>query len=210
MSLAVIGAGFGRTGTLSISVALERLGYGPCYHMDNVFANAEHLARWQAVADGDPTDWERIFAGYAATVDWPGMLYYRELADAFPDAKVLLSVRPADSWWKSFSHTVKRLIESRDTTHDQHIQSVLAYAHRIIAVQTFGDAMDDKDAVIARYENHIDDVTRHIAAERLLVYQVTEGWGPLCEFLGVPEPREDFPRKNNLEEFWQHFGAGIA
>ena len=210
MSLAVIGAGFGRTGTLSISVALERLGYGPCYHMDNVFASAEHLARWQAVADGDPTDWNSIFAGHAATVDWPGMLYYRELADAFPDAKVLLSVRPADSWWESFSNTIRRLIESRDRVRDEHLRRVLTYAYRIIAVQTFGGAMDDKDAAIARYEDHIDNVRKNIAAERLLVYQVTEGWGPLCKFLGVSEPREDFPRLNNVNDFWRHFGAGVT
>jgi len=210
MSLSVIGAGFGRTGTLSISVALERLGYGPCYHMDNVFASAEHLARWQAVADGDPAEWNNIFAGYAATLDWPGMLYYRELADAFPDARVLLSVRPADTWWESFANTIKRLIESRDQAHDDHVRQVLAYAYRIIAEQTFGGAMDDKDAVIARYENHIDSVRKNIAAERLLVYQVTEGWGPLCKFLGVPEPDEDFPRLNNVNDFWRHFGAGVT
>ena len=210
MSLAVIGAGFGRTGTLSISVALERLGYGPCYHMDNVFASAEHLARWQAVADGDLAEWNNIFAGYAATLDWPGMLYYRELADAFPDARVLLSVRPADTWWESFANTIKRLIESRDQAHDDHVRQVLAYAYRIIAEQTFGGAMDDKDAVIARYENHIDSVRKNIAAERLLVYQVTEGWGPLCKFLGVPEPDEDFPRLNNVNDFWRHFGAGVT
>ena len=210
MSLAVIGAGFGRTGTLSISVALDRLGYGPCYHMDNVFASAEHLARWQAVADGDPADWSSIFAGHAATIDWPGMLYYRELADAFPDAKVLLSIRPADSWWESFSNTIRRLIESRDRVRDDHLRRVLKYAYRIIAVQTFGGAMDDKDAVIARYENHINDVRKNIAAERLLVYQVTEGWGPLCKFLAVPEPDEDFPRLNSVNDFWRHFGAGVS
>ena len=210
MSLSVIGAGFGRTGTLSISVALERLGYGPCYHMDNVFASAEHLARWQAVADGDPAEWNNIFAGYAATIDWPGMLYYRELADAYPDARVLLSIRPADSWWESFANTIKRLIESRDRARDDHVRQVLAYAYRIIAEQTFGGAMDDKDAVIARYEKHIDNVRKNIAAERLLVYQVTEGWGPLCEFLGVSEPDEDFPRLNNVNDFWRHFGAGVT
>ena len=210
MSLAVIGAGFGRTGTLSISVALDRLGYGPCYHMDNVFASAEHLARWQAVADGDPAEWNNIFAGYAATIDWPGMLYYRELADAYPDARVLLSIRPADSWWESFANTIKRLIESRDRAHDDHVRQVLAYAYRIIAEQTFGGAMDDKDAVIARYENHIDSVRKNISAERLLVYQVTEGWGPLCKFLGVPEPDENFPKLNNVKDFWRHFGAGVT
>jgi hypothetical protein len=210
MGLTVIGAGFGRTGTLSIRAALEQLGFGPCYHMDNVFASAEHLERWQALADGGPADWEGLFAGHVSTVDWPGMLYYRELADAYPNAKVILSVRPADGWWKSFSTTIRKLIESRDSASNDHTRAVLSYANQIIAGQSFGGKINDKDAVLAAYQRHNDEVMNSIAPERLLVYDVTEGWGPLCQYLEVPAPGGEFPHVNDADQFWQHFGAGVT
>ena len=210
MGLSVIGAGFGRTGTYSIKAALEQLGFGPCYHMDNVFSREDHLERWQAVANGEPPDWDALFEGHLSTVDWPGMLYYRELADAYPDAKVLLSTRPPASWWVSFSRTIRRLIGARELARDEGKRRVLSYAHQIIAQQTFGGAIDDREAVLAIYENHVDEVKKAIAPERLLVFEASEGWPPLCRFLGVPEPGEAFPHLNKETEFWQHFGAGVA
>ena len=210
MGLAVIGAGFGRTGTFSIKAALEQLGFGPCYHMDNVFSTPGHLDRWQAVANGGQADWDELFEGYASTVDWPGMLYYRQLANRYPDARVLLSVRPADVWWDSFSRTIRRLIGMRDQVPDDHLRRVLHYAQQIIAEQTFGGSLDDEHAVIDSYNRHIDEVIRNIESERLLVYDVTQGWGPMCGFLGVAEPDNAFPHCNTEEDFWRHFGAGAT
>jgi Sulfotransferase domain len=93
MALRVIGAGFGRTGTHSLKLALEQLGFAPCHHMYEVRAHPEQLAFWQAAARGELPDWDEVFAGFAAQVDWPGARFWRELAEHFPHAKVILSVR---------------------------------------------------------------------------------------------------------------------
>src|SRR5512139_2619631 len=106
MGLRIVGAGLGRTGTLSLKLALEKLLGAPCYHMLEVFAHPEHIAVWHTAAQGRPTDWPALFRGYAATVDWPGASFYRELMDAYPDAIVLLSTRDPDSWWRSASATI--------------------------------------------------------------------------------------------------------
>ena len=210
MALSVIGAGFGRTGTLSVSLALEQLGFGPCYHMDNVFRSAAELAKWQPIAAGDAPDWDQVFNGFVSTVDWPGTTYWKELASAFPGAKILLTVRPAESWWASFSQTIRKLIQKRESFDDVHKRGVLGYANKIIAEQTFGGDMDDKAAVIQVYEQRIDDVKNTVPADRLLVFDVRDGWDPLCHFLGVPVPQANFPNTNNAEDFWQHFGSGLT
>src|SRR5262245_30449351 len=106
MTLRVVGAGLGRTGTMSLKVALERLLGGPCHHMMEVFAHPEQVPYWRAAARGDMPDWNQVFAGYAAGVDWPMCAYWKEIATAFPDALVLFSVRDADGWWKSASETI--------------------------------------------------------------------------------------------------------
>ena len=100
MNLKVIGAGFGRTGTMSLKVALEELGFDPCYHMSELFENSSHADLWNAAADGERVDWEALLGGYAATVDWPGCSFYEELMEAYPDAKVLLSVRDPERWYE--------------------------------------------------------------------------------------------------------------
>ena len=93
MTLAVIGAGFGRTGTMSLKVALERLSFGPCYHMIEEMEHPEHDALWQAASDDKPVDWERLFAGYRAAVDWPVAAFWPELASHYPEAKTHLAER---------------------------------------------------------------------------------------------------------------------
>ena len=209
MSLSVIGAGFGRTGTLSIKIALEQLGLGPCYHMETLFNDSTQLATWEAAVDGQRVDWRELFAGYRSTIDWPSTHYWRELADVFPDAKILLSVRPTENWWLSFSGTIRKLLENRAAKPDEHQRSVLEMAYKMIAEQTFGGAMDDKAQVLAAYQKRINDVTQSIPNDRLLVFDVTEGWNPLCNFLGLPVPETEFPRSNDNDEFWQFFGAGV-
>ncbi len=207
MSLEVIGAGFGRTGTLSIRIALEQIGFGPCYHMDNVFTSSEALNGWRAVANGREPDWGQLFGLYRSTVDWPGTLYWRELADAYPSARVLLSTRDAESWWASFSQTICKLIQMRDSFDDVRRRSVLDFAHEIIELQTFDGRMDKKEAGIAAFEKRIKDVKAAIDPDRLLVFDVHDGWAPLCSFFGVDTPEGDFPRCNDAGEFWKHFGG---
>lgn len=210
MALSVIGAGFGRTGTKSLKLALEHLGFGPCHHMDAVFEDPSQLAVWKAAANGEAIDWHKVFAGYKAAIDWPSTHYWRELAEIFPHAKILLSVRPTDRWWASFSKTIKLLLQGRHSVPDAHIRSVLEMAYEIIAEQTFGGKMDDKSVVLSAYKRRIDEVRHSMPADRLLIFDVTEGWAPLCKFLDQPIPDIDFPRSNSRAEFWEFFGGGYS
>lgn len=205
MSLEIIGPGFGRTGTASLKIALERLGFGPCHHMHEVFANPPQVAHWQALAERRPVDWDAVFAGYRSQVDWPGAHVWRELAAHFPQARVILSVRPEESWWRSFSGTIGTLLSQLDSLPDMppHVRAMLSVGKALVEEQTFGCASTDKQGVLAAYRRRTEEVRAAIPPARLLVYDVAEGWEPLCRFLGVPVPQEPFPRTNSTEEFWQ-------
>lgn len=192
MTLKVIGAGFGRTGTLSLKLALEQLGYGPCYHMVEVFKNPEAPRLWVEAADGRP-DWARIFEGYVSTVDWPNATFYAELADHYPDARVILTEREPESWFRSTQATIFAGAPPADTRFGEMYEKVIA--------RLFDGRMHDHDHVIDVYLRHNAEVRRRIPAERLLVYEVAQGWGPLCAFLDVPEPDAPMPKVNSTEEF---------
>ncbi|MDJ0910474.1 MAG: sulfotransferase [Woeseiaceae bacterium] len=207
MALAVFGAGFGRTGTTSIKLALEQLGLGPCHHMSDVFKNEDQLSTWRDAADGKPVDWSAAFAGWRSAMDWPSTHYWRELASAWPDAKVILTVRPEARWVTSFSLTIRRLIEGRASVSNPYWRDVLAMAQKMIAEQTFDNRMHDEDVLYRKYRERADQVVGEIPAERLLVYDVADGWEPLCDFLGVDTPETDFPRTNNVQEFWDFYGS---
>lgn len=194
MTLKVIGAGYGRTGTLSLKLALERLGFGPCYHMVEVFKNPEAPGWWIDAAEGRP-DWGKIFAGYEATVDWPSATFYRELAAAYPQAKVILTERDAEAWFRSTQAT----IFPNDTPTDTE-QMFPRMVSKVIA-PLFGHRMRDRDTVIDVYRRHNATVREVIAADRLLVYEVSQGWEPLCAFLGAPVPDEPMPKVNATEDF---------
>lgn len=195
MALKVIGAGPGRTATFSMKFALEHLGFGPCYHMAEVFKGARrNIALWQDVADGKP-DWDAIFDGYHSTTDFPASSYWRELADHYPDAKVLLTVRDPDSWFDSVSETImsERMLGSL-------AGSQLERMFKGTYLKPYGDKVHDRAFMTKWYADHNQAVIDTIAPERLLVFHPKEGWGPLCEFLGVPVPPEPFPRVNSRDE----------
>ena len=204
MTLEIIGPGFGRTGTASLKRALEVLGFGPCHHMEEIFANPPDVAHWVAVAEGRPVDWDVVFAGYRSQVDWPGAHVWLALAAHYPAAKVILSVRPEEAWWKSFSATIAKLVAERaDFALPPHIATMLEAAGvQMIEAQTFGGRITDKDAAIAAYRRRTEEVKAAIPPGRLLVFDVAEGWEPLCRFLGVAVPDQPFPRVNSTEEFW--------
>lgn len=201
MGLKVIGAGFGRTGTLSLKQALEQLGFGPCHHMEDVLHNPAQLPFWQDAAAGRKVDWDAVFAGYGAMVDWPGCHFWRELAGHWPEAKVIVSVRPEDSWWKSFSATIGALLGMRDQIAVPHVRAVLAMGAAVIG-QSF-DPVTDRDAALAAYGQRTADVVTALPAGRVLVFDVAAGWAPLCAFLGVPAPDTPFPHRNSTDEFWK-------
>ncbi len=208
MTLKVIGAGFGRTGTLSLKTALEQLGFAPCHHMFEVLANPSQAAGWLAAARGEPVDWQVLLAGYHAQVDWPGCALWRELLDAFPDAKVVLSVRDLDSWYDSFRSTIVRSlteVEVPDTAPD--FQVVRQMSVETVVQRSLGGAdPTDRAAVIAAHERHIDAVRATVPAQRLLEFRVTDGWEPLCAHLGVAVPDEPFPNVNDRAMFEAFFG----
>ncbi len=202
MTVEVIGAGFGRTGTLSLKLALDRLGLGPCYHMVEVFEHADHIPLWEEAADDPGFDWRRLLAGYRSVVDWPACHFWRELAAAYPAAKVVLTARDPEAWYKSAWSTIFQLVvrptpaELPRVFHDQ-----ARMCQKIIVQRDMGGRVDDREQAIACYLRHVDEVKRTIPPARLLVWNVAEGWAPLCGFLGVPVPSEDFPRANRGEDF---------
>jgi Sulfotransferase domain len=204
MTLRVIGAGFGRTGTLSLKFALEMLGIGPCYHMVEVFKNPQHSELWSAAADGN-VDWDKLFAGYASTVDWPSVHFWRELADYYPNAKLILTKRSTASWVKSVNETIFRHLDSEPTEDNPVRAGQMRMAKKLVLERTFGGSVADPEHIGKVFEAHNEEVLRTIPAERLLVYEAREGWEPLCKFLGVPVPNVEYPRVNTTEEFQSRF-----
>jgi hypothetical protein len=198
MPLRVVGAGLGRTGTLSLKNALEHLLGEPCYHMTEVFTRADDLAFWQAAAEGEAVDWDEVFDGYAATVDWPGASFWREIAAENPDAPVLLSTRAdAATWWRSASATIFAGLQGgARPAHDPFLDMWEA-----ITRDRFTSRWREAEPAMAAYEAHNASVRAAIPSERLFEWQPGDGWEPLCSMLGVPVPDLDFPHVNSTEEF---------
>jgi hypothetical protein len=218
MSIEIIGAGFGRTGTLSVKLALEQLGISECYHMRSLFAHAGHAEAWTAMAKGDSPDWPSLFRGYRAAVDWPVAYFWRELVDYYPQAKVLLTVRDAADWYKSMTKTIFTAIDMafpegattarvpEDTDPLQVAQIICA--KEVISEATFQGRGQDRQYCIYAYEKHNAEVKRVVPADRLLVCEVKQGWTPICDFLGMPVPDEPFPNSNAAEEFHSSTSKG--
>ncbi|MCP1336281.1 sulfotransferase family protein [Futiania mangrovi] len=210
MALEVIGAGFGRTGTNSLRLALERLGFGPCHHMFEVRDNPEQLPAWEAAARGEKVDWDEAFKGYRAQVDWPGAAYWRQLAEHYPDARVILSVRAPDDWFDSVQATIGPFMTTMRGKHAHpHMNAIAEMCGRFIVQDIFDGRIDDREHAIAVFKAHTKEVRDTISPERLLVYETGSGWGPLCAFLGVPEPDNPYPMTNSSKEFQaRHGGEG--
>jgi hypothetical protein len=202
MPLQVIGAGWGRTGTLTLKTALEELGFAPCHHMHEVLAHPEQAFFWQRAATGEAVEWEEIFAAYQACVDWPSCHFYRQLAARYPDAKVILTERDERQWYESISNTILKSIAAVAASNDPARQAWFSFVTTIISDQSFANDFSEAN-MRAAYRRHNAAVRETIPADRLLVFNVAEGWPPLCRFLGVNQPVTSFPRTNSREEFWQ-------
>ena len=208
----IIGAGFGRTGTRSLKTALEELGFGPCYHMVEVFEHPEHADVWQAAWRGEPVGWEGLLGDYRAAVDWPACTFYGELMERYPDAKVLLSVRDPERWYESVRNTIYELSSFNSGLGFSRVAfavvTLFAFGRssrgnpveNIIWEGTFDRRFENKAYAIGVFEKHNEEVKRRVPPDKLLVYEVKEGWGPLCAFLGVEEPDRPFPRLNDTAE----------
>ena len=211
MTLRVVGAGLGRTGTLSLKMALEQLLGGPCYHMLEVFGHPDHVPTWRAAVDGDLPDWDQLFEGYHSAVDWPVSAFWRDLMEAYPDAVVLLSTRPTDDWWRSADATIFEPFRdsSRLTGGDEEVPPQMLEWHQMAEAmlrKRFTPDFLDPDAAKAAFEQHNADVRATVPPERLLDWRTGDGWEPICEALGVPVPSEPFPHTNTTEEFRSRLG----
>ncbi|HBG30933.1 hypothetical protein GXC69_07245 [Candidatus Macondimonas diazotrophica] len=210
MALELIGAGYGRTGTDSTKEALNILGLR-CYHMREVIGNpdnAHHVDFWCRVAKSPPGtahDWAQVFAGYRAAIDNPAACVWRELMDAYPDAKVLLTVHPggAEAWYDSVMETIyftERLWQWRVLEAMTPFARKFGPMARTLIWQRFHKGtMPDRSAAIAEYHRHIAAVKAEVPADRLLLFNVADGWAPLCAFLGMPVPEQPFPRVNDRD-----------
>ncbi|MEO6421922.1 MAG: sulfotransferase family protein [Candidatus Nitrotoga sp.] len=194
MALKIIGAGMGRTGTASLKVALETLGIGLCYHMSEVLKNPECIPDWVNAAKGN-ANWDKIFNRYSATVDNPGCNFWKELADYYPEAKIILTVRDADKWFDSTNETI----------HSAEFASFIKNSPfgtmgKKTIWDKMGNRMQDRKYMVNFFKNRTSEIIDYIAPERLLVYQVSDGWEPLCTFLNIPVPDTKFPRINSRDE----------
>jgi hypothetical protein len=220
LPLKIIGAGFGRTGTTSLYMALKQLGF-PCYHMFELAqnkANRSHLDFWHKVANtpaGTQHDWETVFANYTAAVDNPACCVWRELLEANPDAKVILSLHPrgADAWYES---TVETIYSTESMWQFKVLKIATPLGRKLgdmltklVWRRSHQGTMTDRAKAIAYYQQHIERVKSAVPGDRLLVFSAEQGWGPLCRFLGVPLPEGAFPEANDRAFFKKNI-AGMA
>jgi hypothetical protein len=196
MGLQVIGAGLGRTATFSMKFALEHLGFGPCHHMSEVFGSGRRqVPLWLDVVAGKP-DWDAIFDGFAATTDYPSCTYWRELAEYYPDAKVVLTTRDPDSWFDSVNETI-----FSEAMQGSLAGSPVGAMMKGVVFDPFeGGDIRDRAFMTAWFTRRNQAVIDALPPERLLVYSPKQGWEPLCAFLGVPVPEGPFPRVNSRDE----------
>jgi hypothetical protein len=208
VSLRVVGAGLGRTGTNSLKLALERLLGGRCYHMSELFERLDHTAVWAAALRGEDPDWRTFPDGCVATLDWPACTFWAELAGAHPDAVVLLSTRSsAEVWWRSFEHTILATLsqpvpEGRPDWAERRRMT-------LAMMDAFTPSWRERDAAMAAYDAHNAAVRATVTPERLIDWQPGDGWEPICERLGVPVPADDFPNVNSTAEFREALQADL-
>lgn len=203
----VIGAGLGRTGTYSLKLAINQLGLGPCFHMEAVLQDREaQVPLWTRALDGTP-DWNAIYEGFQSAVDWPTAAFYQELHAAYPEARFVLTVRSPESWADSFGATIAKLVDDRDQAPPE-MSAWLDMVRRMLD-QNGIEAGLSRDGLAQRFSAHVDAVKAAIPADQLLVFDVKEGWAPLCVFLGVETPEGPFPRTNDRGEFWDLVSAGV-
>ncbi|MEV0235364.1 sulfotransferase family protein [Nonomuraea sp. NPDC050786] len=196
--LKVVGASYGRTGTSSVRLALEILGFGPCHYMRELFTSPAHAEEWLRVAEGGAPDWKRLLDGFASTIAWPAAFWWRELAAAFPEARVLLIVRDPASWYASMRRTLYRtrpaVAGPEASVRDQVIE-------KIVWQGTFSGRFEDRDHAIGVYLAHLDEVRDAVPPGRLIEVEPSRGWEPLCAALGVDVPDVPFPVANTTDDY---------
>lgn len=204
MSLKIIGAGPGRTGTLSLKTALEQLGYAPCHHMKSCFEGRQQTRWFLQAAQGESVDWQQVFDGFEAAVDWPAAAYYKELMQVFPEAKVIFSDRAPEDWYDSVATTIFRVLPNIPSWLRRvvpHVDRVALMVEKTVWQNELNGQFTNREAMLAFFERRRDEVKAHVPADQLLIHSASEGWEPLCNFLGVEVPNRPYP--------WVNEGARI-
>lgn len=218
MSIKIIGAGLPRTGTNTLKDSLEKLGYVKTYHMKELLVNPDTLHYWKTLEQTGSTNWDELYNGFVATVDFPAYPWYKEHMKRFPDAKVILTVRPFENWYSSIQSTIwqagpknilEKIVKLTKMLFNPRLKKVsmcVKFAKRMIFKEHFQGKFEDKAFVEKMFHQYIADVKANVPADKLLVYEVSDGWGPLCNFLGVPEPSEPIAHLNKKENFKEMLG----
>ena len=207
-NMKVFGAGFGRTGTMSLKIALEKLGTGPCYHMREVITHPSHIKLWYDISLGEDPNWNRLFSGFNSAVDFPVCLFYEQLINKFPDAKFILTLRDFDTWYISTANTIYKVPSILPDWFKGVVYPIrifIAMQVNLIWVGLFKNNFSDRESTKLIYYEHIESVKKIIPTDKLLIYNVKEGWGPLCEFLDVEVPGIPFPKVNDTAEMLRKF-----
>ncbi|MDH3710921.1 MAG: hypothetical protein OER04_13590 [Cyclobacteriaceae bacterium] len=213
MSIKIIGAGLPRTGTNTLKQSLEMLGYSKTYHMKELIVNPEMLPQWLALENGEQPNWDELYDGFEATVDFPAYPWYKEHMKRYPDAKVIMTVRPFEGWYKSIESTIltagpqtplEKIVMMIKLAFNPRLRKVIQcvkLAKRMIFQKHLQGKFADKAFAEEIFNKHMEDVKTYVPPEKLLIYDVRDGWGPLCEFLGKPVPEEELPHLNKRENF---------
>lgn len=212
MSIKVIGTGLGRTGTHSLKIALEQLGFGKCYHMVELLNNPAGLTYFEQAERGENVDWDSLFQGYLSAVDYPVARYYKPLIAKYPDAKLVHTTRNPEAWYESCKNTIfwatkpdagrifSMMVRMPFSPTIRKRLPVLKYNGSLIDLE-FGKDLNDKTKVMDYFKKRDEEILKTVPKERLIIYNVKDGWEPLCKFLNVPVPSNPFPKSNTTEEF---------
>ncbi len=221
MALKVIGAGGPRTGTASLKVALETLGFGKCYHMEWVFNNTHQVKNWMELYETGKTNFDELFDGFQSTVDFPGHLNYKVLLKQYPDAKVILTERDPELWYESslktvYSVTPKTFMEKLAilgkfirSKRFRELSGAFRLVEKYLWKGFYGNQFGNKEKALELFHKHNEEVKAHVPAEQLLIFRPEHGWEPLCEFLGVPVPEVPYPKKNQRKEFHEQISRMV-
>lgn len=221
MAIQIIGAGFPRTGTTSLKRAVEILGFTKCYHMKELLVNPDMLPYWQELEETGNTDWDTLYEGYMGSVDFPCYPFYKEHLKRYPEAKVILTVRPFESWYNSLYNTVwqagpqnlqeKLQMMARMAFNPRLRKAIkcIKFVRRYLWEKQFQGNFEDKSFVEDIFRDHLEAVKAYVPAHQLLVYDIRDGWEPLCQFLGIPVPKEPLPHLNKKEDFKSMLGELI-
>lgn len=222
MSLKVVGLGMPRTGTSSLKAALEAIGFGPCLHMDNLFNTPPLVDAWHQFLEQGEGDFGKLFPGFASSTDFPGCLMYREIYQQYPEAKFILGCRDADAWYDSVMRTIYEVVPNteegwaglrkrgEDNPRFKNIGNALWLVGEYLLNDYFQGDFLNREHTVERYNTFYDDVRNFIPIDQLLEYEISEGWEPICKFLGVEVPELPFPYKNKTIDFQQQIGKMIG